>query len=500
MLVEASADDLLHLRGLRERVSAAADYYQDPIGWVDACVDVQLTGYQREILAALPVRSRVAVRGPHALGKTQIKALAVLWFALTRDQRGVDWKAVTTAGAWRQLEKFLWPEIHKWAARIRWDAVGRPPLRSQELLTLNLKLAHGAAFPVASDDPALIEGVHADSVLYVFDESKSIAAGVFDAAEGALSAATTPGTLPEAYALASSTPGEPSGRFYDIHARRPGLEDWWTRHVTLDEAVEAGRVSPSWAEQRAKQWGRDSALYANRVLGEFHSSDEDSIVPLSWVESAVERWRAWRDAGMVVPAEPRVVGVDVARSGEDRTAVAVRHGHVVAGVRTFALEDTMATTGRVAALLTHPSHLAVVDVIGIGAGVVDRLREQGFTVTAFNASERPSGRDRSGEVEFLNARAEAWWRLRDMLDPATEPTLCLPDDDELVGDLCAPRWKMTSAGKIQVEGKDEIRRRLGRSTDRGDAVVQCLLRSVRSEPAHAFYAGWEPERAPWWEP
>jgi hypothetical protein len=66
-----------------------------------------------------------------------------------------------------------------------------------------------------------------------------------------------------------------------VHKRAPGLEDWHVRHVTLEEAVAAGRISPDWAEQRARQWGRDSALYANRVLGEFHASDEDSVIPLA---------------------------------------------------------------------------------------------------------------------------------------------------------------------------------------------------------------------------
>jgi hypothetical protein len=115
-------------------------------------------------------------------------------------------RSLITAGVWRQLEHYLWPEIHKWARRLRWDVLGRPPLNERtELLALNLKLRHGAAFAVASDQPSLIEGVHADSVLYVFDESKSIPAGLFDAAEGAFSAARADG-LPEALAIAQSTP------------------------------------------------------------------------------------------------------------------------------------------------------------------------------------------------------------------------------------------------------------------------------------------------------
>jgi hypothetical protein len=458
-------------------------WLHDPVAFAQQAIiwppGHQLTPYQAEILGQLPIRQRVAVRGPHGLGKSCANALAILWFAVTRDAAGIDWKCPTTAGAWRQLEHYLWPEVHKWARRLRWDLLGRPPFNERnELLSMNLKLRHGAAFAVASDQPALIEGVHADSVLYVFDESKSIIPGTFDAAEGAFSAAQPHG-LPEALALAQSTPGEPAGRFYEIHKRTPGLEDWWVRHVTLDEAVAANRVSGDWAAQRGRQWGTSSALYQNRVLGEFASSDEDGVIPLAWVDQAVERWRTWDTAGRPDPGSPRVVGVDVARSGADRTVLALRHAWTVAELRRYHLEDTMATTGRVRGILdawgARPGHRdarASVDVIGIGAGVVDRLRELRLPVEAFNASEGTKRKDSSGELGFTNVRSAAWWAMRELLDPASGEPVALPPDDLLIGDLTAPHWRVLSGGRIQVESKDDIRKRLGRSTDSGDAVVQ----------------------------
>ena len=279
----------------------------------------------------------------------------------------------------------------------------------------------------------------------------------------------------EAFALATSTPGAPSGRFYEIHQRRPGLKDWQTVHVTLSQAIGAGRVSKTWADQRALQWGAESAVYQNRVLGEFASSDEDGVIPLAWVEAAVDRWNTWAEAGKPAAEARRVVGVDVARSGTDQTVLALRRGHIVESIEHYRLSDTMTTTGHVAARLSGEGRpMAVVDVIGIGAGVVDRLRELRHTVTAFHASERSTRRDRSGELGFLNRRAEAWWHLRELLEPAYGATLALPDDDELIGDLCAPRWAMNSTGRIQVESKDEIRKRLGRSTDVGDAIVMAM--------------------------
>ena len=245
-------------------------------------------------------------------------------------------------------------------------------------MTLNLKLSHGQAFAAASDDPALIEGAHADSPLVCLDEAKAVPGSVFGAVEGALSGQG------EALALATSTPGEPAGRFYDIHARKPGLEDWAVRHVTLTDTIAAGRVSDTWAKQRAAQWGESSAVYANRVLGEFATSDTDGVIPLAWVEDAIDRWRAWDEGGRHEPAGRRVIGVDVARSGSDRTVIVSRQGPVTLGIEHHSMQDTMVTTGQVAAKLDHGGAVAVVDVIGIGAGVVDAsasrdCRSRGFT-------------------------------------------------------------------------------------------------------------------------
>ena len=479
-LIQADPDRLRYLLELQQRASrikrGVAKYYDDPLGFAADCIDFRgegLTGYQQEIIGDLPSRKRIAVRGPHGLGKSGIAAVTVLWFALTRDAAGVDWKIPTTAGSWHQLTSYLWPEIHKWAARIRWDKVrdGRPFSRANELQNLNLRLAHGAAFAGASANSALIEGAHADSLLFVYDESKAIPAGTFDACEGAFS-----GTG-EAFALALSTPGSPSGRFHDICSRRPGYEDWYPVHVTLDQAIDAGRISPEWAEQRKLQWGENSAIYVNRVLGEFHAGDEDSVIPLAWAEAAVARWQEQEAAGFpgVEMDQPRTVGVDVARSGEDKTVLAPRNGPVLLELRRSSKEDTMQTTGRVKGILdADKTRTAVVDVIGIGAGVVDRLREMGYTVEAFNASAGTNRLDAVNEMGFSNCRSAAWWGMREQLDPSSGSDVCLPDDEMLLGDLSAPQWKILSGGKIQVESKDEIRKRLGRSTDDGDAVIQAF--------------------------
>ena len=114
------------------------------------------------------------------------------------------------------------------------------------------------------------------------------------------------------------------------------------------------------------------------------------------------------------------------------------------------------------------------DAIGIGAGVTDRLRELQVPVVGFTASAGTKRTDASGEFTFLNLRAAAWWNMREMLDPARGSTMMLPDDEMLKADLTAPKWKVRSGAKIQIESKDDIRKRLGRSTDSGDATIQAF--------------------------
>lgn len=451
-----------------------------PVTWANDCLKCDLASYQAEVLDALPVRKRVALRGPHGLGKSFLGAVLVNWFATTSDLAGVEWKIITTASAWRHLEVYLWPEIHKWADKIDFDTLGRAPFNPRtELLDLRLKLRYGAATAVASNQSERIEGAHARRLLYLLDEAKIIPPATWDSIEGAFSNAGDD-TADVAYAFAMSTPGPPSGRFYDIHRRTAGYEDWYVRHVTLEEAIAAGRISKQWADQRALQWGRDSAMYQNRVRGEFHASDEDSVVPLSWLEAAIERWHDWDRAGRPSPGGPLWTGVDVGRGG-DETIMAIRDGWALTLGKHHFKRNTMATVAYVQTL----DGRAIVDVVGLGAGVYDRLREMNQHPLAYTGSGRTTKRDRSGKFGFTNIRSAAYWTLREMLDPEYEPTLALPPDELMISDLTTPTWEVTSGvpPKIKVETKEDVVKRLGRSPDRGDAIVMSTWADYHRGPA-----------------
>lgn len=416
-------------------------------------------------------------------------------FSLTMD--GEDWKCPTTASVWRQLMKYLWPEVHKWSRLIKWDYVGREPYdRNRELMQLNLKLDTGEAMALASDQPESLEGCHADNLFFVFDEAKTVPDATWDAIEGAFS---TPGIIK---VFAMSTPGSPSGRFYDIHKRAPGYEDWYVRHVTIDEAIKAGRVSPEWVAQRVRQWGRDSSIFKNRVLGQFASDDETGVIPLDWVERAVEYWKELVEAsGVLDPAElddvlsgheqltqcqaDEIFGpftrlsVDVARGGGDSVVHAVGHGVDFVSRLDYKSNsiDSMKTTGEVVSFMRDRSGEVIMDVGGLGAVVFDRVRELGVNIVAFNSSRKSIARDNSGELEFFNERAEAWWKMRERLDPNSGLRTALPPDKMMIGDLTAPKWTLTSNGKVLVESKEDIRKRIGRSPDGGDGVVMRFFNS-----------------------
>lgn len=470
-----------------------SEFYDDPVGFVREFVDFTdsvsgaekgLTAYQDEILDSVPKYGRTAVRGPHGLGKTTTNALLVLWFAITREDAKRDWKVCTTAGAWRQLEHYLWPEIKKWSRKLRWDKLGIEPWRegtSGQLLSLSLNLTHGSAFAVASSDEKKIEGVHADSVLYIFDESKAIRPAVFEAAEGAFSGAPKstgerPASPPalrglEAYAMAASTPGEPQGHFYDIHMNAEKYPDWKRLHVTLKQVIHAGRISKDWSDARRHQWGEDSAPFQNRVLGNFYASAADAVIPLSWVEDAIERWQVWVKSGRRKHSATKVLGVDVALGGADFCGIAHRRGHVLEKVEKLKLSDTVKVATAVQERMT-PGDDSVIDSIGVGAGVLATLRERKVRTRPFTASKKSFKKDMAHERGFLNRRAEMWWGMRERLDPAFDPDVCLPPDDQLIGELTAPKWTETAGSKIQVESKKDIKKRLDRSTDLADAVLQ----------------------------
>lgn len=479
---ERSQLDALLLDPASERLR----YRLDPIAFVTDVLGVkELAPYQVNILTKLATKRRVSVRGPHGMGKTAVAAMCILWFIATHD----ECKIPTTASAWRQLTEFLWPEIHKWALRADWSKLGLQARPGRELLANKLSFGPNQfAFALSSTDEAKIEGAHSEAILYVFDEAKTIDPAIWDAAEGALS-------VGDAFALSLSTPGDNVGRFFDIQMRKPGFEDWHVIHVTKEECIAANRMTEDWAEQRRKSWGETSPLYQRRVLGNFAEDETDTLIKLSWIEAANQRWRELKDQELELIASglseqeaiaevwgPMThIGVDPGRT--DKAAFAFRHGKHIRDMQLFSDRDLMVTTNRV--VFFHQDSNAVVqpDTIGLGAGLVDRLRQLHSEKLFAPSSPRPPLRpinvgintkltDKTGELRFQCLRDWLYWYMRELLEAGE---IALPPDETLTADLVAPHWQPTPGGKIKIEEKESLRKRLGRSTDAGDSVLLALM-------------------------
>lgn len=403
--------------------------------------------YQDELLRAVGRGERkISVRSGHGTGKSTSLSWAMLWFVLFQ----YPCKVVVTAPTSAQLYDALFAELRRW--------VGELPEALRVLLEMKtdrveLVAAPSEAFISArtsrAEQPEALAGVHSDHVLLVVDEASGVPEQVFEAASGSMSGehATT---------ILAGNPTRTSGTFYETHTR---LRDhWFTLHWSC---IDSKRVSKEFVEEMKVRYGEDSNAYRIRVLGEFALGDDDVIIPLHLAEAAVERDVA------LTPERRAVWSLDVARFGNDRTVLLKRTGNVVTELEAWQGLDLMATVGRVKAqhdaLLPsqRPSEI-LVDSIGLGAGVVDRLRELGLPVRGVNVSEAPA----FGGT-YANLRTELIFRVRGWLEQRTSR---LPRNGDLLTELTSIRYSFSSTGKVKAESKDDMRRRGIRSPDLADAL------------------------------
>jgi hypothetical protein len=170
------------------------------------------------------------------------------------------------------------------------------------------------------------------------------------------------------------------------------------------------------------------------------------------------------------------MGVDVARGGKDQTTIARRHGNWFDRTLVYpgaATPDGPAVAGLVIASLRDSAPIHI-DVIGVGASPYDFLRTARQQVLGINVAEKSLATDKSGRLTFANLRSELWWKFREWLDPSNNTGAMLPDESELLGELTAPKWRLRGP-IIEVESRDQIVERIGRSPDRASAFILALL-------------------------
>lgn len=455
----------------KEDLKALASSYMesvraDPVAWCQNVLGVQLWKKQRDIIEDLRDHKLVAVRSSNGVGKSYLAAAATIWY--------LNWRCpgyvILSSSSWQNITRILWPEIK----RILGEAPCKDIGRAGQLLTTEWRLGdQWGAFSVGTKRPENFSGYRTKNGCFVIvDEASSLEDNIHEAIMGLLS-------VPGSRCLYIGNPIRSSGPFFSCFRN----DDWVTHHISaydspnvkLGRDVIPGLANMDWINERLKEWGRDHPAFAARVLGEFPIEGEDTLISLFDVEMASDR-RAKTPIG-----EPIIMGVDIARFGSDRTVIVARRGDVIIGIESHSKESTMETVGRIlqASAKYNPDTINV-DEIGVGGGVVDRLKELGMGATVGINVSQPAIDSRT----FANIRAEAWWNVRTWVKESG----CLPKHDGLKHDLCSPKLLYNSKNQILIEPKDKTRQRLGRSPDFGDAL---MLTMIEKNPRniYAYVAG-----------
>jgi phage terminase large subunit len=472
-------------------------YQRDPIGWMRDVLQIpehtlrwsMNPGYATHrwdgtpdplvlVCEALADWQDAGMESGTGTGKSFLGGALVLWFlACWRHAR-----AFTFAPKEEQLRKFIWKEIGVLWPRFK----ARFPtaiLNDLELLMDGASAAadawgawgYAVGVRAGEDSATKAQGMHAEHMLLVYEETPGIPPAVLTAGENTC-------TAPHNLRLALGNPDHQQDALHQFctaqgvtHVRVSALDH--PNVVTGDASVVPGAVSQKAVDRRLAKYGTGSRLYESRVRGVCPAESEDALIKLEWCRAAAQKWT---DARFRVGA--KALGVDVANSENgDSAAVAMWQGATLLKVDAFACPNANQLGRDVLALgqtqYIDPAHVGI-DSVGVGSGTVNTCWDEQFRVQALNGAGSPlegaakgyqeSEREWQSDVQtFNNLRSQMWWQMREDLRMGR---VALPADEELFRELTMPVYKL-QGGKVVVEGKPEIRKRLGRSPDKGDAVV-----------------------------
>lgn len=429
---------------------AITRYARAPIAFVREILMADPDPWQTEVLRAISRgHTRISIRSGHGVGKSCLAAWVIVWFANTR----APFKCAVTAPSSSQLFDVLWPEIGKWYGRLPkgwhdlWNiTASKIELKGDQESFITARTSR-------ADQPEAMAGLHSNNILLVADEASGIDEAVYEAASGSMSSAG-------AITLLIGNPTRNSGFFWRTHTLE---RDRW--HTMAVSSADSRRVTGEYVDEMARRYGTESNAYKVRVLGQFPTADDDTYIPAELVDTAMAR-----DVPLDLTA-PEIWGLDCARFGSDASVLIKRRGYCVTEApRRWRNISTMELAGAVKhefdQTVGSPPSLIVIDSIGIGAGVVDRLHEQSLPILGINVAEVSSSKQ-----QFMRLRDELWARLREWL--ATRRCR-LPRDDQFRDDLVSAKYSFTSDGKLLIESKESMRRRGLPSCDHADALMLTL--------------------------
>ncbi len=419
---------------------------KDPVAFVKAVFGVTPSGWQEKALKKITVRHKLAIRSGHGVGKTAYLAWVILWWLCTRHPA----KVACTAPTSHQLKDILWAEVAKWHQKM--------PIVLRDMITISserIEVKGLGNFAVARtarrDQPEAFQGFHSENMLFIVDEASGVEEAIFEAGQGAMSSKG-------AKTIMTGNPTRRSGTFYDaFHSAR---KFWQVMQVSCHDA---DRVDQAYLNEMIEKYGKESNIYRVRVLGDFPTSEDDVVIPLELIESAIHR-------DVERTGEASVIwGLDVARFGEDRSALAKRQGNTLTDpIKSWRGKDLMQLCGLIKAEYDQTNEpykpaMICVDVIGLGAGVVDRLKELGLPIHGVNVAECPSVGER-----YHKLKDELWFAMREWFEGRD---VKMPEDDDLIAELSTPKYDITSQGKLKIESKNEIKSRGAKSPDLAEALM-----------------------------
>jgi len=391
---------------------------------------------------------RIAVASGHGIGKSAEIGMIINWAMSTCD----DCRVVVTANTESQLRTKTWPEVTKWARlslTAEWWATPALSVYSKE--PGREKSWRADATPWSDNNTEAFAGLHNQGkrIILIFDEASGIADKVWEVAEGALTDEDT-----EIIWIAFGNPTNATGRFRECFGKYRHL--WKTRHI--DSRTVEG-TNRKYLDEMVATYGEDSDIVKVRIRGQFPSQSVTQFISTISVEEAQARELAFKD-----PGAPFILGVDIARFGDDESVIRGRKGRdgrVIKPIKWRGM-DTVFSAGEVAkAIQRYQPDAVFIDGGGVGGGVVDILKSQGYRVIEVNF-----GSAASDPKKYANKRAEMWGLTRDWL-----ATGALEPDQKLLDDLTGVWYGYDKDSRIQLEKKEDMKRRGLSSPDDGDALA-----------------------------
>lgn len=396
---------------------------------------------------------RLAVASGHGIGKSALISMLISWGKDTCE----DTRIVITANTESQLRTKTWPEVTKWnnlAITKDWWKVTKTGIFS--VVDGHEEAWRCDAVTWSEHNTEAFAGLHnmRKRIVVIFDEASKIADKVWEVTEGALTDENT-----EIIWIAFGNPTQNTGRFRECFGRFRHL--WKTRQI---DSRDVEGTNKAYLDEMVATYGEDSDIVKVRVRGMFPSASSMQFIPSGTVDMAKYREV---DADEY---DQMVIGVDVARFGDDRSTIYFRRGRDARTAPAIKLHgvDTMQLAAKVAEMhRLYSAAMVCVDEGGIGAGVVDRLKQMGLPVVGVQFGGKPLNAVRlSNGVKVANRRAEMWAIMREWLEGGA-----IPDDQELCDDLTGIEYSFNARDEIQLEKKEHMKARGLASPDDGDGLA-----------------------------